>query len=304
MSVMFNAPIALELPYLQPLDAGALIAFLGQRAVARVEEIRGGSYRRSVRLARGPGVIELTPGPGVVEARIWLHDERDLAGAVGRCRALLDLDRDPRPVIEALGADPVIGPLVRAAPGRRVPGHVDGEELALRAMLGQQISVVAATTLAARLVTAHGEPLDDPVGAVTHLFPTPAALAASDGGALAMPAARRRAVMGLAGALARGELELDGSADRAETERALLALPGIGPWTVAYVAMRALGDADAYLPTDLGVRRGLEALGRDGRPIAAAAIAEGWRPYRAYAVQHLWAVGAPTTEIHVRAGRH
>jgi AraC family transcriptional regulator of adaptative response / DNA-3-methyladenine glycosylase II len=306
MLAMIHDPVQLELPYVEPLDAEALIAFLGRRAVAGVEEVLGGSYRRSVRLPRGPGVIELRPASGVVEASVWLHDERDLAAAVGRCRALLDLDRDPRPVIEALGADPVIGRLVRAAPGRRVPGHVDGEELALRAVLGQQVSVAAATTLAARLVAAYGEPLDRPAGAVTHLFPTAAALADSGGDALAMPSARRRAVIGLADALSRGDVELarerDGRAHQTDTEQRLLAIPGIGPWTVAYIAMRALGDADAFLPTDLGVLRGLEALGRDGRPAAAAAIAEHWRPYRAYAVQHLWAAGAgPPVEIHARA---
>ncbi len=285
-------PVLLRLPYRQPIDVEGLIAFLGQRAVAGVEEVLDGAYRRSLRLPRGPGVVELGPGRGCVHASLWLHDTRDLAVAAARCRTLLDLDADPQAVIEALGTDPVIGRLVRAAPGRRVPGHVDGDELALRAVLGQQISVPAATTLAARLVAAHGQPLERPVDGITHLFPTAAAIAGVDPAALAMPGARARALIGLAGALARGEVRLDPGADRAEAERALLALPGIGPWTVAYVAMRALGDADAFLPTDLGVRRGLEALGHDGRPVVTAAIAERWRPYRAYAVQHLWAQAA------------
>ncbi|HEY5319112.1 MAG TPA: AlkA N-terminal domain-containing protein, partial [Solirubrobacteraceae bacterium] len=247
---MIHGPTALTLRYRPPLDAEELIAFLGRRAVAGVEEVLdGGRYRRSVRLPGGPGVIELAPGPGFVRARFWLHDERDLAAAVQRSRALLDLEHDPRPVAAALGADPVLGGLVTAAPGRRVPGHVDGAELALRAVLGQQVSVAAETTLAARLVAAYGEPLDRPVGSVTHLFPTSAAIRDADAGALAMPAARRRAVLGLVGALARGELNLDPGADRATAERALLALAGIGPWTVAYIAMRALGDPDAFLPT-------------------------------------------------------
>ena len=282
-------PVLLRLPYRQPIDVEGLIAFLGQRAVAGVEEVLDGAYRRSLRLPRGPGVVELGPGRGCVHASLWLHDTRDLAVAAARCRTLLDLDADPQAVIEALGTDPVIGRLVRAAPGRRVPGHVDGDELALRAVLGQQVSVTAATTLAARLVAAHGEPLERPIGTVTHLFPTATALASIDHRTLAMPAARQRAVVGLAAALACGDVRLDGGADREGAKRALLALPGIGPWTASYVAMRALGDADAFLPTDLGVRRGLEALGHDGRPAAAAALAEGWRPYRAYAVQHLWA---------------
>ncbi|MEA2199295.1 MAG: AraC family transcriptional regulator [Solirubrobacteraceae bacterium] len=292
-----TGPIRLRLPYRPPLDLDGLIAFLGRRAVAGVEEILpGGGYRRSVRLPRGPGVIELRGGhePGYVEAAFRLHDDRDLAAATERSRALLDLDHDPDTITEALRDDTVIGALVAAAPGRRVPGHVDPDELAVRAVLGQQISVAAATTHAARLVAAYGEPLDRPVGAVTHLFPAPSALADADPTALAMPASRRRAIHSLAGALATGALTLGDAT-------ALLALPGIGPWTVCYIAMRALGDADAFLPTDLGVRRGLEALGRDGRPRAALATAEAWRPYRAYAVQHLWAGAAAGHKALARA---
>jgi AraC family transcriptional regulator of adaptative response / DNA-3-methyladenine glycosylase II len=285
-----SPPAQLRLPCRPPIDVPGLVAFLGRRAVPGVEEILpAGGYRRSVRLPRGPGVIELRRAPKLsyVEATFHLHDHRDRAVAVRQSRKLLDLDRDPDTITDALGADPVIGGLVRAAPGRRVPGHVDPPELALRAVLGQQISVAAATTHAARIVAAYGEPLDEPVGAVTHLFPAPSALASSDLTALAMPAARRRAMQTLAAALANGELNLED--DSAAVEEELLALPGIGPWTTAYIAMRALGDADAFLPTDLGVRRGLEALGHDGRPAAALAMADHWRPYRAYAVQHLWA---------------
>jgi len=291
-------PIRLELRHRPPIDVEGLIAFLERRAVAGVEEVLDGTYRRSLRLPGGPGVVELAPGPGFVHASVWLQDRRDLAKAVGRCRVLLDLDADPEPIIAALGPDPLIGGLVRAAPGRRVPGHVNGDELALRAVLGQQISVTAATTLAARLVAAYGEPLARPVGAVTHLFPTAKSLAGVERGVLAMPASRQRALIGLAAALASGELLLEGGADPSRAERSLLALPGIGPWTVAYIAMRALRDNDAFLPTDLGVRRGLEALGHDGRPAAAAAIAERWRPYRAYAVLHLWdQAAAPRTSL-------
>jgi AraC family transcriptional regulator of adaptative response / DNA-3-methyladenine glycosylase II len=170
-----------------------------------------------------------------------------------------------------------------------VPGHVDGHELAVRAVLGQQVSLAGAATLAGRLVARYGAPLDRPVGGVTHLFPSAAALAAADPAALAMPAARRTAVLGLASALARGDLDLDAGADREETRRRLLSLPGIGPWTADYVAMRGLRDPDAFLATDLGVRHALDRLGQDGRPAGAARIAERWRPYRAYAVQHLWA---------------
>ena len=283
-----------QLGYHAPLDADGLIAYLGRRAVAGVEEVDGGAYRRSLRLPGGAGVIELRPHRDHIGATLWLEDPRDAESAVQRCRALLDLDADPQAVQAALAPDPVIGAAARAVPGRRVPGHPDGAELAIRAVLGQQVSVAGATTLAARLVAAYGEALARPMRGVTHLFPAAEALAHADPAQLAMPTARRRAVLGLAGALARGEITLSPDADRAEAERRLLGLPGIGPWTVAYVAMRALGDRDAFLPTDLGVRRGLEALGQDGRPAAAAALAERWRPYRAYALQYLWAQAAAT----------
>jgi len=281
--------IILRLPYRAPLDAAGLIAFLGRRAVPGVEEVIDGAYRRSLHLPHATGTVELRPLDGHVRARLWLEDLRDLAPAVERSRALLDLDADPDAVTEALGADALLGGLVRAAPGRRVAGHVDGSELAVRAVLGQQVSLAGAATLAGRLVAALGQPLARPLGAVTHVFPSAERLAEADPERLAMPHARRRALLGLAAALARGELVLDAGADREEARRRLLALPGIGPWTAAYVAMRALRDPDAFLESDLGVRRALERLGRDGRPAAAARVAERWRPYRAYAVQHLWA---------------
>jgi AraC family transcriptional regulator of adaptative response / DNA-3-methyladenine glycosylase II len=283
-----DGAVALRLPHRAPLDAEGLIAFLGRRAVPGVEEVDDGAYRRSLRLPIGAGVMELRPVDGHVRARFWLDDLRDLAAAIQRSRTLLDLDSDPHAVDEALGADALLSPLVRAAPGRRVAGHVDGPELAVRAVLGQQVSLAGATTLAGRLVAAQGEPLDRPLGGVTRLFPSAAALAQADPERLAMPVSRRRALIGLAAALARGELSLDAGVDRDEARRRLLALPGIGPWTAAYVAMRALRDPDAFLPSDLGVRRALERLGRDGSPGAAGRLAESWRPYRAYAVQHLW----------------
>lgn len=254
-----------------------------------VEELADGAYRRSLRLPHGQGMVELRPGEGHVQARFWLADLRDLPAAMQRSRGLLDLDSDPEAVVEALGADPLLGPLVRAAPGRRVPGHVDAHELAVRAVLGQQVSVTGAATLAARLAHAHGEPLERPLGTVTHTFPTAEALSHADPDALPMPATRKRALLGIAAALAGGELVLDPGVDREDALARLRALPGIGPWTASYVAMRALRDPDAFLPTDLGVRHALERLGEDGRPVAAQRLAMRWRPYRAYALQHLWA---------------
>jgi AraC family transcriptional regulator of adaptative response / DNA-3-methyladenine glycosylase II len=285
-----SGALSLRLPYRSPLDGEGLIAFLGLRAVPGIEEVHDdGFYRRSLRLPHGSGVVELRPADGYVHARYWLEDLCDLAAAMQRSRVLLDLDSDPLSVAEALGEDALLGPLVRSTPGRRVAGHVDGHELAIRAVLGQQVSISGARTLAGRLVTEYGQPLERPLGAVTHVFPQVEALAAADPNRLAMPAARRRALLGLAGALAGGDLTLDAGADRGETRRRLLELPGIGPWTTEYIAMRALRDPDAFLPSDLGVRHALEQLGHDGAPIAAERLAERWRPYRAYALQHLWA---------------
>jgi AraC family transcriptional regulator, regulatory protein of adaptative response / DNA-3-methyladenine glycosylase II len=291
-----SGALSLRLPYRSPLDAEGLIAFLHLRAVPGVEQVHDGAYRRSLRLPQGSGVVELRPADGYVHAKYWLEDLRDLAAAMQRSRTLLDLDSDPHSVVEALGEDPLLRPLVRSAPGRRVAGHVDGHELAVRAVLGQQVSVGGARTLAGRLVSEYGKPLERPIGAVTHLFPQVETLAAADPERLAMPTARRRALLGLARALAGGDLTLDAGADRGETRRRLLELPGIGPWTTEYIAMRAMRDPDAFLPSDLGVRHALEQLGHDGQPAAAERLAERWRPYRAYALQHLWATLHPSTQ--------
>jgi AraC family transcriptional regulator of adaptative response / DNA-3-methyladenine glycosylase II len=244
-----------------------------------------------VRLPHGAGVVALSTGADwTIRASLTLDDERDREAAVAACRRLFDLDAAPDAIAATLRDDPVVGPLVSACPGRRVPGVVEPDELAIRAVLGQQVSLAGAATLAGRLVADLGEPLARPVGRVTHLFPTAERIAAIDPDRLAMPAARRRAVVGLAGALASGEVVLDPAGDLAATRAQLLALPGIGPWTVEYIAMRALRDPDAFLPTDLGVRHALARLGLDDSPRAAAALAERWRPYRAYALQYLWAI--------------
>jgi AraC family transcriptional regulator, regulatory protein of adaptative response / DNA-3-methyladenine glycosylase II len=184
---------------------------------------------------------------------------------------------DPAAADAHLAGDPWLGPLVAARPGLRMPGTVDGGELAVRAVLGQQVSLAAARTLAARLVAEAGEPLPEPSGGLTHLWPRPEAIAEA-APRMAMPRSRQRAVAALAGALAAG-LRLDPGDDLAS----LLELPGIGPWTAAYVAMRALGDPDAWLPSDVGVRHGMERIG------ASPEAAEAWRPHRAHAVRHLWA---------------
>lgn len=284
-----SGSLSLRLPYRAPLDAAGLIAFLGLRVVPGVEEVLDGAYRRSLRLPSGTGVVELRPADGHMHARYWLADLRDLGAAMQRSRALLDLDSDPQSVTDALGDDELLGPLVRETPGRRVPGHVEPHELAIRAVLGQQVSLRGASTLAGRLVAEHGERLERPLGGVTHVFPSVEALAAGEESRVAMPGARRRGLRALVTALARGEIVLDAGSERAEARRRLLELPGIGPWTTEYIAMRALRDPDAFLPGDLGVRHALEQLGHDGQPAAASGVSQRWRPYRAYAVQYLWA---------------
>jgi AraC family transcriptional regulator of adaptative response / DNA-3-methyladenine glycosylase II len=235
-------------------------------------------------------------GPAFVDADLHLSDLRDLTTAVSRCRQLLDLDADPVAVLEALRPDPLIGPLVAAEPGRRVPGAVDGFELAMRAVIGQQVSVTGARTIAGRLVRLAGEAIPDPIGGITHLFPTPEALIAlaeHDPAAFAMPGNRRRALVALAEAVATGTLTIDPGTDPTELRAALVALPGIGPWTAEYVAMRALRDPDAFMPTDLGIRRAARGLGQPDDPAHLATLTEGWRPWRSYAMVHLWAL--PTT---------
>ncbi len=289
---------AARLPFQAPFDGGALLAWLAARAVPGVEEVDGERYRRSLRLPHGPGVVELAMGADCVSGRLWLEDERDVTPAEQLCRRLLDLDADPLVVAERLGSDALLGPLVSAAPGLRVPGSVDGAELAVRAVLGQQISVAAARTGAGRLVAEHGEALPRPRGAVTSLFPASAVLAALDAARPPMPRARAVALIGLCRALADGDLRLDPGADRAEARRRLLALRGVGPWTAGYVAMRALGDPDVFLAEDLGVRHALRRLGGPDDLRAARALAVAWAPWRSYASQHLWQApsGPPKVE--------
>ena len=294
-----QTPLRIRLAYRAPIDGERLLGYLGARAIPGVEEVLDGRYRRTIMLPNGPGILSLAPQPGYVDCELQLEDLRDLTAAVQRCRRLLDLDADPEAVTGYLASDPVIGPLALANPGRRSPGHVDGNELALRAVLGQQVSVAAARRLGARLAAAYGKPLSRPDGPLTHCFPEAGTLAAADPAALPMPRSRALALTGLASALASGELVLDPGAERDRAEAVLLALPGIGPWTASYIRMRALSDPDAFLPSDTGVLDALARLGTGpagaGPPARtraardAAALAENWRPWRSYAVHHLWA---------------
>ncbi|MFG3257433.1 AlkA N-terminal domain-containing protein [Streptomyces sp. NPDC048172] len=297
-------PLRLRLAVRPPIDLARLFRFLAVRAVPGVEEYveenGNGEYRRVLALPHSTGAVALAPGDTgrYVWCRLRLDDIRDLGAAVQRCRRLLDLDADPQAVAASLGGCPVLAPLVRAAPGLRSPGHVTASELAVQALIGQQISLSAARTVAGRLTARYGEPLAAPVGGLTHVFPTPEALLDADPAALPMPGARKKAVHALAKALASGRVDLGPGADREESERRLLELPGIGPWTASYIRMRALGDPDVFMPTDLGVRHALERIGRPGsaRPDSARAAAElagTWRPWRSYALHHLWSVLDP-----------
>ncbi|MFG2126274.1 AlkA N-terminal domain-containing protein [Streptomyces sp. NPDC048751] len=281
--------LTLRLPFRAPLNPDNLFGHLAATAVPGVEEWRDGAYRRTLRLPYGHGIVALTPKPDHIACRLTLSDLRDLTVAISRCRRMLDLDADPVAIDDQLRTDPLLAPLVDKAPGRRVPRTVDEAEFAVRAVLGQQVSTAAARTHAARLVTAHGDPVEDPEGGLTHLFPTPEALAAVDPESLAMPRTRRTTFTTLVDQLADGTLHLGPDSNWSETRAQLLALPGFGPWTVDVIAMRGLGDPDAFLPTDLGIRRAAQELGLPSTPAALTARAAAWRPWRAYAVQYLWA---------------
>jgi AraC family transcriptional regulator of adaptative response / DNA-3-methyladenine glycosylase II len=296
--------ITLRLPFREPLHAGALLDFLGARTTAGVDSVADGVYRRGLRLPHGIATLEVEFRPGYALTTLRLTNVRDLSPAVARCRRLLDLDADPVAVDAALSSDPWLAPAVAKEPGVRVPGAVDGFEMAVRAIVGQQISVVGAGKVLARLVAATAgqlspdspdqESLTDNHSRPLIGFPTADEVAAAPDAAFGMPVARRTTLRTLAEAVAGGTLHLDPGADRAETEARLLAISGIGPWTAQYVAMRALGDPDVMLASDLGVRRGAAALGltaalglNDPARLATHAQAH-WAPWRSYATIRLW----------------
>jgi AraC family transcriptional regulator of adaptative response / DNA-3-methyladenine glycosylase II len=286
-----SGTIALRLPYRAPLHAESLFDFLAARGIPGVEAVDEAGYHRALGLPHGAATVTLAPRDGYVQATLRLTDVRDLAPAVARCRRLLDLDADPEAVDAVLAADPALAAPVAKEPGVRLPRAADGFELAVRGIVGQQISVPAARTVLARLVP----PADDLAPSPSLVpfpglvpFPTAEQVLALPDEAFAMPAARRHTIRALAEAVAGGELALDGGADRVETEARLRAVPGIGAWTAGYVALRALGDPDVLLPTDLGVRRGAAALGLPDDPAALTEHAKRWAPWRSYALIRLW----------------
>lgn len=278
--------VTLRLPVRQPFAGPELLAFLGAHAIAGLEQWDGTCFTQVLSLSHGHGVAALRAHGDHVEARVRLADWSDLSSAVQRLRRLLDLDADPSAVDDALGGDPQLGRLVRATPGRRASGSADPFQTAIRAVVGQQVSLAGARTVTARLVAALGSPIDSELAgatSLTHAFPTAAELADAPDELFAMPTARRDTVRRVAAVVAAGDLVLDAGVDPVETRARLLELKGIGPWTADYVVMRGLGHSDVFLGTDLVAVTALRALDLH------VADAERWAPWRSYALHHLWA---------------
>ena len=287
--------IHLRLAVRQPFDHEGLLDFLAARAIVGVESIDGSTFRRSIGLPGGPGIVELDVCPDHVAARFVLTDLADLAAAIARCRRLLDLDSDPEAIDGTLTASALLGPSVERHPGRRVPGAMDGWELAARAVVGQQVSVKGARTVLGRIAAEYGAVLASPGSQVTAVFPTADRLAALDPASLPLPAARAETLVALAARVASGRLVLDAGADWEVASRDLRSIRGIGAWTADYVRMRALHDPDVLLADDLVIRRQLDAA-----KVSAAEI-DGWRPWRSSASMHLWALASEA--VHTTGAR-
>jgi AraC family transcriptional regulator of adaptative response / DNA-3-methyladenine glycosylase II len=290
-----TSELRLKLSFRPPFDWSFMVRFLAPRATPGVEEVHAACYRRTVSIDGAHGVVEVEPVPGAnhLVARLRLSSAAGLIHVTERLRRIFDLGADPEPITAHLRGDPRIALHVAAFPGLRIPGAWDGFELAVRAILGQQVSVASATTLAGRLAAAYGEPLRidrivDGSAGLQLVFPQPAVLARANLTNVGIPRARAAAINALADAVDSGALVLDASRGLEASVQTLSALPGIGEWTAQYVAMRALREPDAFPATDLGLRR---ALGDGSRLVAAADLlkaAEAWRPWRAYAAVYLW----------------
>jgi AraC family transcriptional regulator of adaptative response / DNA-3-methyladenine glycosylase II len=283
--LVVDGGLELRVPYRAPLAWRDLLSFLALRAIPGVEsvDVDAGYYRRTVEIDGAPNVIEVwnVASEQALRLRVHLAGLEGLVHLVAGVRRLFDLDADPKPIDRHLGRDPRLRPLVRARRGLRVPGAVDPFELGVRAILGQQVSVARASSLSGALVEAFGRPVPG-IGALglTHLFPAAATIADADLGSLGVPGARIRALQGFAEAIATGAIALDRAAGLDDAVAGLCALPGIGPWTAQYIAMRACAERDAFPASDLAIRR---ELGADPE-----AEAERWRPWRAYGAMHIW----------------
>ncbi|MDP1873771.1 AlkA N-terminal domain-containing protein [Phenylobacterium sp.] len=293
ISAQAGGGVVLRLAYRPPYDWPAMLDFLALRAVPGVEAVEAGCYHRALRIDGVAGLVSVAPGPGdTLEVRARFARLQVLPQVIARVRRVFDLGADPAQVNAHLSRDPDLAPLVARRPGLRAPGAWDGFELAVRAVLGQQITVTGARALAGRLTAAHGESLPAAFAGqgLTHLFPTPQALAQIDPASLPMPGARARALVGLAAAAAAdpGLFAPQGSLEAAVAK--LKALPGIGEWTAQYIALRQMREPDAFPHGDIGLMRAL--AGPDGtrpNPAQLLARAEAWRPWRAYGALHLWA---------------
>lgn len=285
--------IQLNLTYRAPYDWAALVRFLAARAIPGVEYVTPQAYSRTVRLGDTPGTITIHPNPETTSLTLSLPFAfaPHLLAVTERIHRQFDLGADPDGIAAHLSQDPLLAPAVQGRPGMRIPGAWDGFEVAVRAVLGQQVSVKSANTLAGRLVAAFGEPLPGPAGPeLTHLFPTPERLADANLAAIGLPRARAATLCALARAVRDGELDFAPAADLETAVERLMALPGIGPWTAHYVALRALGEPDAFPNGDLALRRAASQPGKTLSPRALEQRAEPWRPWRAYAALHLWSL--------------
>jgi AraC family transcriptional regulator of adaptative response / DNA-3-methyladenine glycosylase II len=293
-SIGKTGAVALKLGYRPPYDWEAILAFLGARAIPGIEAVSNGRYARTIAIDEDSGVLIVEPAPrNCLKATVRFSNLRTLPAIIARIRRVFDLAADPVAIGAHLSRDPVLAPHVTARPGLRVPGAWDGFELAVRAILGQQITVSAATRLAGKLVASYGDAISDPAAlelGLTHVFPTPRQLAGNDLAAIGMPKARRTALASLAAAVIADPLIFGPRRSLDEAIAQLRALPGIGEWTAQYIAMRELREPDAFPAADIGLLRALSDP-QAGRPSPGALLAqaERWRPWRAYAALHLWA---------------
>lgn len=284
--------LVLRLGYRPPYDFQAILDFLRTRALPGIEAVDAHSYARVFGPAGAPGWLRLSAWPGDEHAlKLQLHcpQPAQLLPVVNRLRRMFDLDAEPRAIAATLGSGGVLAPLLRQRPGLRLPGGWDGFEIAVRAVLGQQVSVAAARTLATRIVTRFGEPLAAPaLPGLERLFPTPERLAEADLREIGVINARAQTIRGIARALLDGRVDFRAEQTLEEFVSRWTALPGLGEWTAQYMAMRALSHPDAFPAADLVLRRVAAGAGTELSTKALTTMAQAWRPWRAYAVMHLW----------------